>query len=979
MLGHLSGLKNRYPLHIQIAALFMLLIVSIGSAIVIFSHSQLTKLTGISTNQQYQKTGQAIAAELDAVTRTMMMSVNILTDMPITEASTFEQRMAAVGKFIEILKQNDYASSIYIAYSNGDFFMLRRVTEASRPIFQVPEHVQWIVQSNRFLADKPEYRMVYLDSQQQVVADRILDNPPFDPRTRSWFIEAAKQHSLVTSPIYTFKGTGLVGFTYSRQADNGQAVIGLDVTLSLLSQFLQQQHLPPGSQAAIINFANQVIASQPIIPNAQMQNDKSFNGIEHFPVLKALLDLHHNNGADNQGNSLLFKTQGQDWYGSIVNIENNSNNYQLVIATPAAYLILGANSIRNRSTLVAFVLLLLSLPLVWYFSLRISSPLISLRKDAEAISNLIFDDREPEHSVIEEVDDLHRAMSKMKQTLKQFISMGSILSAKDNFPQQMQGLLNETADIAAMNGGVIFLTDKNKDIFTPIAFHWNDQDIPISEIDAIPFDPDNFATFWQIREGQSVSGVLDHEHIPTPLRAFFQTYLPLHYIAVPMQTHDEELLGFLLLFSTTELNAERQSAKVQLVNALVGSLSVAIETQYLLQEQKNLLNAFIELIAGAIDAKSAYTGGHCQRVPEITKMLAKAAVEVQDGPFADFALSENEWEELHIACWLHDCGKITTPEFVVDKATKLELIYDRIHEIRMRFEVLKREKEILSLRNRLPTTDDAAAEQQLAEELRQLDEDFYFIAQCNVGGEFLSDDALARIRQIASYQWTRTLDDTAGVSQAEWARKTRQPARDLPVQEAMLADKEEHIVYRDSKNHLPESYQFKLKEPTYLYNYGEIYNLSIRRGTLNEEERYKINEHIMQTIIMLNRLPFPRTMANVPIIAGGHHERMDGKGYPYQLNYQQMSIPVRMMAIADVFEALTAADRPYKPGKMLSEALKIMTAMVNENHLDRELFILFLQSGVWRDYGVAHLQADKVDEVDIAALIQKLGPQNITL
>lgn len=979
MSGHVSELKGRYPFHIQVAALFMLLTVSIGCTIVIYSHNQLTKLTESSTNQQYQKTGEAIAAELNTVTRTMMMSANILSGMPITDALTLEQRMLSVGKFIEILKQNDYASSIYVAYANGDFFMVRRVTEANRTIFQVPENVQWLVQSNRFLADNPEYRVIYLDAQQKVVADRVISNPPFDPRTRSWFIEATKQHGLVTSPIYTFKATGLLGFTYSRQADNEHAVIGVDVTLSLLSQFLQQQHLPPGSQAVVTNFANQIIASKPIVQNQKMQNDQNLNNIERLPVLKALLGLQQNNLSNTTSVSRLFRVQDQDWYGSVVTIKNNGNNYQLAIATPAAYLTLEANAIRNRSTVFAFILLLFSMPLVWYFSLRISRPLIRLRQDAEAISNLTFDENGVEPSIIEEIDDLNHAMSKMKRTLKKFISMGSILSAKNNFPQQMQGLLNETADIADMNGGIIFLADKNAEIFTPIAFRWNDQDMPVSEIDAIQFDPDDFAKLWQIRENQLVSGRFDDDHIPHPLRAFFHTTVPQHYVAVPMQTHNEELLGFLLLLNVAELSDEREADKILLVSALVGSLSVAIETQYLLQEQKNLLNAFIELIAGTIDAKSAYTGGHCQRVPAITKMLAKAAVEVQDGPFADFTLSENEWEELHIACWLHDCGKITTPEFVVDKATKLELIYDRIHEIRMRFEVLKREKEILYLRNRLSNNQYPVDEQPLAEELRQLDEDFYFIAQCNVGGEFLSDDALARIRQIASYQWTRTLDDTAGVSQIEWARKTRQPARDLPIKEAMLADKEEHIVYRDSKDHLPESYQFKLKEPTYLYNYGEIYNLSIRRGTLNEEDRYKINEHIMQTIIMLKKLPFPRSMANVPTIAGGHHERMDGKGYPYQLNYQQMSIPVRMMAIADVFEALTATDRPYKPGKLLSETMKIMAAMVNDNHLDRELFILFLQSGVWRDYATMHLQADKVDEVDIAGLIQKLGPQNITL
>ncbi len=290
----------------------------------------------------------------------------------------------------------------------------------------------------------------------------------------------------------------------------------------------------------------------------------------------------------------------------------------------------------------------------------------------------------------------------------------------------------------------------------------------------------------------------------------------------------------------------------------------------------------------------------------------------------------------------------------------------------MRFEVLKREKEVNFLRKHATNPATEQEEQQLRDELQQLDEDFYFIAQCNIGGEFLSDSALARIQQIAQYQWTRTLDDTAGVAREELARKNRRPVASLPTQEPLLADKEEHIIYRDEKSHLPESYHFKLKEPTLLYNHGEIYNLGIRRGTLSEEERYKINEHIMQTIIMLKKLPFPRTMANVAVIAGGHHERTAGKGYPYQLTRQQMSIPVRMMAIADVFEALTAADRPYKPGKLLSEALNILVSMANENHLDRELMILFLESGIWHDYALSYLQADKIDTVDIPALLRKL-------
>ncbi|WP_145601428.1 HD domain-containing phosphohydrolase [Yersinia frederiksenii] len=981
MLSNLFGLKSRYPLHIQIAVLFTLLIVSIGTVIIIFGHSQLTKLTEISTNRQYQKTGQAIAAELDAVTRPMMMSVNILASMQITELSTLEQRMNFVGKFIEILKQNTYASAVYSAYPNGDLFMLRRLTDANRLLFHTPEDAEWMIQSNRFLDSLPEKSFIYLDKQQQVIAVMPRDNDNYDPRLRDWFILASASPTLVTSPIYIFKGTGEAGFTYSRQAENKKAIIGLDVSLASLSRFLVRQNLPLDSQAIIINSHGEVIASLPKIKGATTiaaTTDKQ------VPVLQSLLNAQQsrtaaNNPNDNNGNSIMFEAQNQQWYGAVVDINNNGNKYQLVIATPASYLTADANSIRNHSTFIAFILLMLSLPIVWYFSRKISNPLIRLRQDADSISNLYFEDNQVERSVIEEVDELHKSMSKMKSTLKQFISMGNMLTSESNFVRQMQGLLSETTEIAAMTGGMIFLADKDEGIFTPTAFRWNGENIPVAKMSSLQVIEDNFTTFQPVLEGKTITGTLNKENILSQLNDFLQPYLPLRFIAVPMKTHDEQLLGFLLLFNPYELNTERERSKIQLVNALVGSLSVSVETQRLLQEQKNLLNAFIQLIAGAIDAKSAYTGGHCQRVPEITKMLAKAAVNVKEGPFADFTLSDNEWEELHTACWLHDCGKITTPEFVVDKSTKLELIYDRIHEVRMRFEVLKREKEIIFLHRHATIMASEADQQLLADELRQLDEDFYFIANCNVGGEFMSDEAIARIQQIARYHWTRTLDDNAGIANEERVRKSRQPTSSLPVQEPMLADKEEHIIYRENKDRRPEYYDFKVPEPTLLYNRGEIYNLSIRRGTLTEEDRYKINEHIMQTIIMLKKLPFPRTMANVPTIAGGHHERMDGKGYPYQLNYTQMSIPVRMMAIADVFEALTAADRPYKPGKLLSEALNIMVNMVNENHLDKEIFILFLQSGIWHEYAIAHLQADKVDVIDVSVLLQRMGHQNITL
>lgn len=382
------------------------------------------------------------------------------------------------------------------------------------------------------------------------------------------------------------------------------------------------------------------------------------------------------------------------------------------------------------------------------------------------------------------------------------------------------------------------------------------------------------------------------------------------------------------------------------------------------------MEAFIELIAGAIDAKSPYTGGHCQRVPELARMLTQAACSQQTGPFADFRLNEEEWEAIHIASWLHDCGKVTTPEFVVDKATKLETIYDRIHEIRTRFEVLKRDAHIEALCALLPPSGQQAALEAVTHLWHTLDQEFAFVAECNLGGEWMAPEKLARLDAIASRTWLRTLDDRLGISQEERKRHQEAPSP-LPCRESLLADKAVHLIPRPEHDNLARHnpWGFKVRVPTHLYNRGERYNLAIGRGTLTEEERYKINDHIIQTIRMLEKLPFPRHLRKVPEIAGGHHERMDGTGYPRQLQGGQMSIPARIMAIADIFEALTASDRPYKSGKTVSQSLAIMVKMVQEQHIDPALFALFIESGIWRDYARRFLAPEQLDEVECQALL----------
>ena len=422
--------------------------------------------------------------------------------------------------------------------------------------------------------------------------------------------------------------------------------------------------------------------------------------------------------------------------------------------------------------------------------------------------------------------------------------------------------------------------------------------------------------------------------------------------------------------------AHEDAAFQRFAHRLSGMLAVAIETRQLLESQRRLFDAIIQLIADAIDAKSAYTGGHCERVPQMAIAFADHLHAAADGPYADFQMSENERYAFRLGAWLHDCGKVTSPEHIVDKATKLEAIRNRIHEVRLRFEILWRDAELAAARGEL----DAA---QLAARQQQLIDDFTFVATCNVGGEFLSDDSIARLQAIGAQGWQRHFDDRLGLSDAELRQlqQLRPEAPSLPATEALLADLPEHRIPWGEDRPAVEAgdprnkYGFDMKLPSYQQNLGELHNLAIRRGTLTDEDRFKINDHMVQTYIMLKGLPWPPGLEQVPELAATHHERMDGKGYPRRIPGERLGVLDRVMAMCDVFEALTAADRPYKPPKTLSETLRIMAFMCKEQHLDHGLFRYFLRSRLWEAFAVRFMKPEQRDTVDLDAL-EALLPQS---
>ncbi len=405
-------------------------------------------------------------------------------------------------------------------------------------------------------------------------------------------------------------------------------------------------------------------------------------------------------------------------------------------------------------------------------------------------------------------------------------------------------------------------------------------------------------------------------------------------LTIPLKDHYNDIIGVLQLINAKDESSnetrEFTVADQQLTESLASQAAVAITNNELIEQQCELFESFIELMASAIDEKSPYTGDHCKRVPELTMMIAEACHKTDSGELKEFKMTDKDRYELTIAGWLHDCGKVTTPEYVVDKATKLETIYDRINTVDTRFEVLKRDATIESLQQKLERiTKQASAcslldgtlidcfdiDKTLQQKIAQISNDRDFIRSSNIGGEFMDENLQQRVKDIAEYRWL----DPDGVNAK-------------------------------------------------FFNDNEIENLSIAKGTLTESEREIINNHMAVTIKMLAQLPFPKHLANVPEYAGGHHERMDGKGYPNGLTREQMSLPARMMGIADIFEALSASDRPYKTGKPLTECLSILGTMKQDKHIDPDIFDVFVRDKVYLRYARAFLaksQIDKVNHADI--------------
>ena len=539
---------------------------------------------------------------------------------------------------------------------------------------------------------------------------------------------------------------------------------------------------------------------------------------------------------------------------------------------------------------------------------------------------------------------VHAYITDLEKQISNLANIGLALSKEKDMNKLLEMILIEAKRIANSDGGTLYMmTDDNRLRFEilmtdSLDFHMggtSGKDIPFYPVKLYTDEgePNNAMIAAYVGLTGETVNIKDAYKAKgfdfTGTKMFDEKtgYRSKSFLTVPLKNHEDEIIGVLQLLNAQDSKTKKIipfTPDVQdMVEALASQAAVAITNKNLIKDLENLFESFIKLIASAIDAKSPYTGGHCERVPEITILLANAVQETKDGPFADVTFTDKEMYELKIAAWLHDCGKVATPEFVVDKSTKLETIYDRVHEVETRFGVLRRDEEIKRLKKELKIERDKSLSvddkenkiKELKKSFRKtmntLKSDLEFVQESNVGGEFMSGDKKDRVYKIANYRWKPN-------------------------------GKMERFLSED-----------------------EIYNLTIPKGTLTPEERKVINDHIVVTINMLEELPYPKHLQNVPEFAGGHHEKLDGTGYPKGLVKDEMTVQARIMAIADIFEALTARDRPYKKGKTLSQAMRILGFMKNDAHIDVDLFDIFVKEKIYLKYAEEYLDPEQIDEVQI--------------
>ncbi|MGQ7248551.1 HD domain-containing phosphohydrolase [Halomonas sp. V046] len=951
-------LPRELPIQWLIGASIVGMMLMMAGVLLLQSWLQVQQSLTLSLAQSSRQLSTTVEARSEALISNSRAMLQVIASNPDMGRPPHEVRPEYLAPLAAVLVAEDVVGGVYVGYANGDLLMLGLVSRLSPGA--LPEQ-QWTEGGEYFALRVVGDRGAGIESEMLLYDETLTllkrrDNPGFDydPRLRPWYIAALRTVGTSMSEPYPFYTNGEMGMTLSRRIIGDFGVAGIDLTSGDLGRQIDAFDLPPGARLAILAPDGEVMAQ------AKSQGGPDAGGtlVERGEPELAKL------AAIGTPTPQRFLHNDKAWWGMALPFKVDGNSLaSVLIALPEAELMADELRLLWEHLFLAVVLIVLMLPFGILLGRRLGRPLRDLGDQLRDLSRFDFVAYRGVDSRVGEVRRLSEALDTMVGRIGDFRRINLVLGSEPRLDVMLDKILAELLHVTGSCHGIIYLADEDIDgRFTAFA-------------EAGGVTPQ--------RAGADDTGPPDVICLPdsgrgplTELRERLETQ---GYLVQSLRDRAGMRSGILLLARQREADEVDDRPWRIFVAEVSAAAAVAVDLRRLLEGEARLLEALIQLVAKATDAKSPHTGGHCSRVPALAEMLMDRVDRTRHGPFASVTFDRDQREAFHLAAWLHDCGKLATPDEIMEKATKLETRYNRLHEIRTRFEVLWRDADIDYWRGRVDGGDEGRLDAQRASRQTALTEAFGWVAEANLGSEKMSEALEARLNRIAEWRWWRHFDDRIGLSRAELKRLEAEPVRALPAEERLLADlPRHHIAWHrpcppvragDTAN----VWGFDMSPPALADHQGERYNLSISRGTLNDIERFRIQEHVVQTIIMLESLPWPARLKRVPQIAGNHHERMDGKGYPRGIRLSEASLEERVMALADVFEALTASDRPYKTGMPLSRALQVLADMVRDGHLDPMLFQLMLEEGVWQDYAERFVAPAQCDAVDIAAVAVRAG------
>ena len=522
------------------------------------------------------------------------------------------------------------------------------------------------------------------------------------------------------------------------------------------------------------------------------------------------------------------------------------------------------------------------------------------------------------------IDEVSNYAERLGEQIKKMSDIGRALSGVQDLNTLLEMIVDQARNFTNADAGTLYILEDKTLRFQIVQNDSLKIRMGGKSGESIPFPPvelkeSNVSAFVALK-GVSVNipDVYDTELFDfTGPKKFDQStgYRSKSMLVVPMRNHENDVIGVLQLLNATNPITNEVIAFSQdyenLSESLASQAAVSITNAKLIANMTELFEAFVKVMATAIDEKSPVTGGHIRRVADLTLTMAEVIHDLKEGHFKDKTFTPDQMYELRIAAYMHDIGKVTSPVEIVEKAKKLQTIFDRIQYVRLRMayisqkiELEGQEAKIKILQNGSSPEKLNSIEKETLEKLIEIEEILKFINKCNEPGEFLDDEILVRLKEVSE----KTYIDDAGEQQP--------------------------FITED-----------------------ELVNLSIRRGSITEKERRKMQDHAAVTLKMLKQIPFTKKLKNIPDFAGAHHEFLNGKGYPLGLKGDEISFEGRLMAVTDIAEALTASDRPYKKAMPLETVYRILRSMVEGEELDPNLVELFIEKEVYKIYQKKHEKA----------------------